>query len=73
MRRALVGGLGLLALIQLVPYDHTNLPVVAEPARDSTETRELAVRACFDCHSNETVWACIEHRPDVLGAATRCR
>ena len=23
---------------------------------DSPATRELAVRACFDCHSNETVW-----------------
>jgi len=45
-------------LIQLVPYgrDHENPPVVAEPAWDSPQTRELAVRACFDCHSNETVW-----------------
>lgn len=43
-------------LIQLIPYghDHTNPPVVAEPAWDSPQTRELAVRACFDCHSNET-------------------
>ena len=30
--------------------------MVAEPAWDSAATRELAVRACFDCHSNETVW-----------------
>ena len=44
-------------LIQLVPYghDHTNPPVVQEPAWNSPHTRELAVRACFDCHSNETV------------------
>ena len=58
LRRLFIGGLGLLALIQLLPYgrDHTNPPVVAEPAWDSTETRELAVRACFDCRSNETVW-----------------
>ena len=44
--------------IQLVPYGrtHTNPPVTAEPAWDSPQTRALAVRACFDCHSNETVW-----------------
>lgn len=45
-------------LIQLVPYgrDHTNPPVLAEPQWDSAQTRELAQRACFDCHSNETLW-----------------
>lgn len=44
--------------IQLVPYgrDHSNPPVVLEPAWDSAQTRELAVAACFDCHSNETEW-----------------
>jgi mono/diheme cytochrome c family protein len=46
------------ALIQLVPYgrDHANPAVTAEPAWDSPRTRELAKQACFDCHSNETVW-----------------
>jgi hypothetical protein len=45
-------------LLQLVPYgrNHTNPPTVAEPAWDSSQTRSLAVRACFDCHSNESVW-----------------
>ena len=33
-----------------------NPPVTAEPAWDSPRTRELAARACFDCHSNETEW-----------------
>jgi hypothetical protein len=44
--------------IQLVPYgkDHTNSPVVTEPKWDSPKTRELAKRACFDCHSNEVVY-----------------
>ena len=44
--------------IQLVPYgrDHVNPPVTREPAWDSSATRELARRACFDCHSNETRW-----------------
>jgi Haem-binding domain len=45
-------------LIQLVPYgrNHSNPTVVAEPNWDSPQTRELAQRACYDCHSNETVW-----------------
>jgi mono/diheme cytochrome c family protein len=44
--------------LQLVPYGraHTNPPKRLEPAWDSPATRRLAVRACFDCHSNETVW-----------------
>lgn len=42
-------------LIQAVPYGGStqNPPIVAEPAWDSAATRELAVKACFDCHSNE--------------------
>jgi mono/diheme cytochrome c family protein len=46
------------AAIQLVPYgrDHTNPVVAMEPTWDSAETRALASRACFDCHSNETTW-----------------
>lgn len=62
MRRLLAGAgtvflIGVLA-IQLVPYgrDHTNPPVTGEPAWDSAATREVAVKACFDCHSNETEW-----------------
>ena len=44
--------------IQLVPYgrSHTNPPILQEPAWDSPQTLALAQRACFDCHSNETVW-----------------
>jgi hypothetical protein len=51
-------GIGIFLLIQLIPYgkDHINPPVVSEPNWDSQQTRELAKRACFDCHSNESVW-----------------
>lgn len=49
---------GIFLLIQFIPYGraHDNPPVLAEPAWDSPATRELAQRACFDCHSNETNW-----------------
>lgn len=55
---ACAGLFALVLLIQLVPYgrNHTNPPVLSEPGWDSPQTRELARRACFDCHSNQTVW-----------------
>lgn len=50
--------LGGLLVIQVIPYgrEHSNPPVEVEPSWDTLRTRDLAVRACFDCHSNETVW-----------------
>ena len=53
-----IGAVVLFALIQFIPYghNHTNPPVVREPTWHSTQTRRLAQRACFDCHSNLTKW-----------------
>jgi hypothetical protein len=61
--RAALVLVAVLLLIQLVPYGraHTNPPVTGEPAWDSPRTRELAARACFDCHSNETRWPWYSH------------
>jgi Haem-binding domain len=44
--------------MQLVPFgrNHENPPVVQEPAWSAPEVRQLAVAACYDCHSNETKW-----------------
>ena len=57
-RTAIVLGclVGLFGLIQIVPYGrtHSNPRVLAEPTWDSPRTRELAVHACFDCHSNQS-------------------
>ena len=66
LRRILIGLgvlVGLFLLMQLVPYgrDHTNPPVIAEPKWKTPRVRELAVRACFDCHSNETKWPWYSH------------
>ena len=49
---------GLAAVMQIVPYGrtHENPDTTREPRWDSPRTRELAKRACFDCHSNETRW-----------------
>jgi hypothetical protein len=62
MRRLLLRGFLIVVVgfvaIQLVPYgrSHSNPAVTAEPTWDSAQTRALAVRACFDCHSNQTAW-----------------
>ena len=55
---AVLGVAGIGGLMQLLPIakDLTNPPVLQEPAWDSPQTRDLTRRACFDCHSNETVW-----------------
>ncbi len=54
----ILGVIAMALLIQLIPYGraHTNPPVVAEPNWASPQTRALAKKACFDCHSNETTW-----------------
>jgi mono/diheme cytochrome c family protein len=69
----MVALMGLLVLIQFVPYgrDHTNPQVVAEPAWDSLETRALFMRACGDCHSNETVWPWYSNVAPVSWLVTR--
>lgn len=58
LSRVVLGLIAVFAVIQLVPFghQHTNPAVIQEPAWDSPQTRELARRACFDCHSNQTVW-----------------
>ncbi|NPV77145.1 MAG: heme-binding domain-containing protein [Anaerolineae bacterium] len=48
--------LSLFVGFQLIPVSRENPPVTLEVRWDSPQTRELAKRACFDCHSNETVW-----------------
>jgi mono/diheme cytochrome c family protein len=60
-RLLLLTGIGIAALvvaIQAVPYgrNHSNPPVAQEPRWDSKQTRALAQRVCFDCHSNLTKW-----------------
>lgn len=44
-----------LAAIQLVPVSRTNPPVTA-PVQAPPEVQAVLRRACFDCHSHETVW-----------------
>ena len=61
MKKIFLGGFGIiltgvLIITPIALINETNPPVVQEPAWDSPQTRVLAERACFDCHSNETHW-----------------
>lgn len=52
---------GVFVGIQFVPQARTNPPVSREVHWDSPDTRALAQRACFDCHSNVTAWPWYSH------------
>lgn len=54
-RNLTLGLLALIALMQLVPVNRSNPPVTGEPTM-TAEVGEVLTRACFDCHSNRTVW-----------------
>ena len=55
LRRSLLGGGILLGALQLVPVERANPPVESDvPA--PANVRAALRRACYDCHSNETVW-----------------
>jgi hypothetical protein len=49
-------GVGVLFVaLQMIPVDRTNPPVTGE-VKAPDDVKALLKRACWDCHSNETVW-----------------
>ncbi|HYO88449.1 MAG TPA: heme-binding domain-containing protein [Candidatus Limnocylindrales bacterium] len=48
--------IGALVLVGSVAVAHSNPEVTHTIAWDSPQTEQLVRAACFDCHSNETVW-----------------
>jgi len=55
MGRITVGIGAVLLVIQLVPVDRRN-PPVADQVEAPPQVTAILRRACFDCHSNETIW-----------------
>jgi len=55
LRRAVWLGLAVLAIAQAFRVDKTNPPVQQDVAAPP-EVAAVLQRACYDCHSNETVW-----------------
>jgi hypothetical protein len=68
LKMMLIGGIGLILVFTILLtagallYEK-NPPVVQEPAWNSPHTRQLAQRACFDCHSNQTQWPWYDKLP----------
>jgi hypothetical protein len=53
--KSLIAIILILIIIQFIPVDRSNPPVEADvPA--SLQVHNILRRACYDCHSNETVW-----------------
>jgi len=48
------------ALIQLVPVRRSNPPIGSDLSAPGP-VRSILRRACYDCHSNETVWPWYSH------------
>lgn len=84
-RNAVIAGVAVVVvgfgLMQAVPYgrDRAAPPVTGEPTWSSTATRDLMVRACYQCHSSEvkypayanvapTSWAVQHHIGEARGA-----
>jgi cytochrome c551/c552 len=55
LRFGLAFVLAVFAIAQLVPVARDNPPVESE-VPVTPEARAVLVHACFDCHSNQTVW-----------------
>ncbi len=53
-----VAGIVGFALIQLIPYgrSHSDPPASHPVTWNSPQTEQLAMKACGDCHSNQTSW-----------------
>ena len=58
MKKIILSLIAIFVVIQFIPYgkNHTNPKVIAEPKWDSPKTKEIFMRSCGDCHSNETKW-----------------
>lgn len=55
LKLTLAGAAAFLLVAQLVPVDRTNPPVESE-VNAPLEVIAVLRKACYDCHSNETVW-----------------
>jgi Haem-binding domain len=56
LKKGLWALVGVAVLAQLIRPGRTNPPITRKVRWDSEGTRQLARAACYDCHSNETVW-----------------
>lgn len=53
--KVVLGVVGAFVVLQVVPVERTNPPVTGE-VQAPADVKAVLKRACWDCHSNETVW-----------------
>jgi len=51
----LIAVVGLLIIIQLIPLNQTNPPIIQDASAPS-DIKLILKNSCYDCHSNETEW-----------------
>ena len=50
----------ILIVIQFIPYQRTNPPVIGE-IQMPDQVHAIIMRSCYDCHSNQTRWPWYSH------------
>lgn len=55
LKISFVGIAAVFAGIQLIPVERSNPPVVSD-LNAPLEVKQILMRSCYDCHSNETQW-----------------
>ncbi len=55
IKKLLIAAAIVVVAIQFIPVDRSNPPVAMDAATDDA-TKAILRRACYDCHSNETMW-----------------
>jgi hypothetical protein len=55
-RRILAGAIVLFGVIQLIPVNRTNPPVVDNVVFADPAAERIARIACYDCHTNDNTW-----------------
>ena len=55
LNKIIIGLVVIFAAIQFVPVNKTNPPITQDFQTDPA-VKKLFMRACYDCHSNETSW-----------------
>ena len=55
-RRMLAGAIVLFGVIQLIPVNRTNPPVVDKVVFADPAAERIAQIACYDCHTNDNTW-----------------
>lgn len=59
--RLLGAAVALVVIVQILPFPPAENPPVTGTIQPPQEVAEILRRACFDCHSNETVWPWYSH------------